>query len=147
MPRPLTCGASGRIVGGGWTKVKQPSGIEAFREALNAQTGRTARSSLYRWLRANHDQFLEVWNDAADWPAFARSFSALGLTDRNGNAPAPKTARRTWLRVRLDVARSKEKKSKAALILAPGEIAPGVRAVSNTARAETDGPCNGATVL
>ena len=102
--------------------------IEVFREALGAARGKTARSSLYRWLRAHHDQFLEDWTEAADWPAFVQAFTALGLMDRTGKPPVPETARKTWLQVRKDVAKVKTKQAERAPILASGEIAPGVRA-------------------
>jgi hypothetical protein len=107
---------------------KPPGEIDVFRAALGAAHGRTARSSLYRWLRAHHDQFLEDWTEAADWPAFVQAFTALGLTDRTGKPPVPETARKTWLQVRKDVAKVKTKQAERAPILAPGEIAPGVRA-------------------
>jgi len=102
--------------------------IEAFRAALGAVRGRTARSPLYRWLRSNHDQFLEAWREGADWPAFVQAFAALGLTDRTGKPPVPETARKTWLQVRKDIAKVKADDTKRAPSLAPDEIAPGVRA-------------------
>jgi hypothetical protein len=115
--------------------------IEAFRAALGAVRGRTARSSLYRWLRAYHDQFLEDWTEAADWPAFSEAFARLGLTDRTGKSPIPETARKTWLQVRKDVAKAKTRQmAKRAPALAPGEIAPGVRAVETPARIMDDAP-------
>lgn len=118
---------------------KSTEEIDVFRAALGAVRGRTARSSLYRWLRAHHDPFLEDWTEAADWPAFVQAFAALGLTDRTGKAPAPETARKTWLQVRKDVARARAKQpSGRAPALAPGEIAPGVRAAPS-AQAGLDG--------
>lgn len=109
---------------------KSSDEIEAFRAALKATRGRTARSSLYRWLRANHDQFLQAWGEGADWPAFVQAFAALGLTDRTGKPPVPETARKTWLQVRKDIAKTKaDEQAKRAPSLAPDEIAPGVRAV------------------
>jgi hypothetical protein len=106
--------------------------VELFRAALSAVRGRTAKSPLYRWLRANHDEFLVDWSEGADWPAFVQGFTALGLTDRTGKAPVPETARKTWLQVRRDVAKAKAKAGKQAKgmpVLASNEIAPGVRAV------------------
>ena len=89
-------------------RIKKPVGeIAAFRAALGAVRGRTGRSALYRWLRANHDEFLRDWGDGADWPAFVQAFAALGLTDRTGKPPVPETARKTWLQVRKDVAKAR----------------------------------------
>jgi hypothetical protein len=120
-------------------KAKKPTGeIDAFRAALKVARGRTARSSLYRWLRENHDEFLIDWTEAADWPAFVQAFAALGLTDRTGKPPAVETARKTWLQVRKDVAKAEARQqAKRAPPLAPGEIAPGVRAVPPPSAGET----------
>ncbi len=115
--------------------------IAAFRAALGAVRGRTGRSALYRWLRANHDEFLRDWGDGADWPAFVQAFAALGLTDRTGKPPVPETARKTWLQVRKDVAKAKTRQmGKSAQSLALDEIAPGVRAVEMPARNVDDAP-------
>jgi len=124
------------------TRTRKPVGeIEAFRAALGAVRGRTGRSPLYRWLRAHHDQFLEDWTEAADWPAFSEAFARLGLTDRTGKPPLPDTARKTWLQVRKDVAKAKTRQmSKRGHSLAPDEIAPGVRAVETPARNVDDAP-------
>jgi len=84
--------------------------MKAFREAVNAARGKTARSSLYRWLRSNHNQFLQAWREGADWPAFVQAFTALGLTDRTGKPPVPETVRKTWLQVRKDIAKAKERR-------------------------------------
>ncbi len=123
-------------------RVKKPVGeIAAFRAALGAVRGRTGRSALYRWLRAHHEQFLEDWTEAADWPAFSEAFARLGLTDRTGKPPLPDTARKTWLQVRKDVAKAKTRQmSKREHSLAPDEIAPGVRAVETPARNADDAP-------
>ncbi len=115
--------------------------IAAFRAALGAVRGRTGRSALYRWLRANHDEFLRDWGDGADWPAFSEAFARLGLTDRTGKPPVPETARKTWLQVRKDAAKAKARDpAKRAPSLAPDEIAPGVRAVETPARNVDDAP-------
>jgi len=123
-------------------RIKKPVGeIAAFRAALGAVRGRTGRSALYRWLRANHDEFLRDWGDGADWPAFVQAFAALGLTDRTGKPPVPETARKTWLQVRKDVAKARTRQmGKSAQSLAPDEIAPGVRAVETPARNVDDAP-------
>jgi len=118
---------------------KSSDEIEAFRAALGAARGRTARSPLYRWLRSNHDQFLQAWREGADWPAFVQAFATLGLTDRTGKPPVPETARKTWLQVRKDIAKGKaHENAKRAPSLAPDEIAQGVRAAPD--RLNDDAP-------
>ncbi|HXW71154.1 MAG TPA: hypothetical protein VEK34_06935 [Methylocella sp.] len=115
---------------------KSSDEIEAFRAALKATRGKTARSSLYRWLRSNHDHFLQDWHEGADWPAFVQAFTALGLTDRTGKPPIPETARKIWLQVRKDIAKDKAREqAKRAPSLMQDEIAPGVRAAPDR---ETD---------
>ncbi len=58
-----------------------------------------------------------------------QAIAALGLTDRTGKSPVPETARKTWLQVRMDVAKGKADDTKRTPSLALDEIAPGVRAV------------------
>jgi hypothetical protein len=106
--------------------------FEAFEAAVSAARGPGGKSSLYRWLRANYDEFFEMWDEGADWPTYVQAFVDLGLTDRKGKPPALATARKTWLQVRQDVAKRKtRKKGKFVPVPAPGEIAVGVRAVQD----------------
>lgn len=102
--------------------------VEKLMAAVEAACGATARSSLYRWLRENHDEFLaRLDGERADWLALAQGFAALGLTDRTGKPAAPATAHMTWQTVRKDVAKAKVRKGGKSAP-ASGEIAPGVRA-------------------
>lgn len=103
-------------------------------EAANIQSG---RSPLYRWLRRHHDELLaRLDGERFDWRAFAHGFAKLGLTDRTGKAASPEAARKTWLRVRQDVAAARARKqSKSPPPLAPGEIAPAVRLATPPAQA------------
>jgi len=115
--------------------------FEVFEAAVDAARGPGGKSPLYRWFRANYDEFYKMWDEGADWPAFVQAFAGLGLTDRKGNPPALATARKTWWQVRQDVAKGKaRKKGKAAPVLAAGEIAPGVRAVQPLAESGGEKP-------
>lgn len=111
---------------------KSPATTELFREALAGVRGKTGRSSLYRWLKRNHDDFSETWREGSDWRAFAEGFAKFGLTDRTGKPPAPETARKTWLQVRRDVAKARARRDAPGAV-APGEIAPGVPLVTPAA--------------
>jgi hypothetical protein len=115
--------------------------FEVFEAAVDAARGPGGKSALYRWFRANYDEFHKMCDEGADWPAFVQAFAELGLTDRKGNPPALATARKTWWQVRQDVAKGKaRKKGKAAPVLAAGEIAPGVRAVQPLAESGGEKP-------
>lgn len=62
-------------------------------------------SSLYQWLRRRHDSFAEhVGTVRPNWAALATEFAALGLTDSSGQAATAERVRKTWWRVRRDVA-------------------------------------------
>jgi len=103
--------------------------VDLLMHAVDQARGKTGRSSLYRWLRKHHDDLLaRLEAERPDWQALAQGFVTLGLTDRTGKAASPETARKTWLTVRKDIIKAKAKQAKAAPALAPGEIAPGVRA-------------------
>ncbi len=108
---------------------RNPKGdVDRLMQALDAVRGETARSSLYRWLRKNHDEFIaRLDGERADWLALTQAFAAIGLADRTGKPASPATARMTWRKVRQEVAKARERKeAKPAPSLAPGEIAPGV---------------------
>lgn len=64
-----------------------------------------AHSPVYLWLRRNHDGLLAQFGDTRiRWASMAATLVSLGVTDANGAPPRAATIRRTWWRVRRDVA-------------------------------------------
>jgi hypothetical protein len=93
---------------------------------------RDADRRLYGWMRAQHDDLLvELGTERIVWRPVMRVIAELGLVDEHGKEPTRDTAFRTWLRVRRDVAASRARKQGRPAFLASGEIAPGVRALSD----------------
>jgi hypothetical protein len=79
-------------------------------DAIDQSPSLRVKSSLQTWMRANHDAFAERLSERiADWEVLSKLFAAGGLTDRYGNPPKPETARKTWQRVRGEVAKEKAK--------------------------------------
>jgi hypothetical protein len=80
--------------------------LEQVRTALRTAGKGALHSALYHWMRQNHDRLIALFEDSAPaWAILADTFGRMGLTDREGKSPAPKTVRMTWYRVRLDVTR------------------------------------------
>jgi len=80
--------------------------LERVRAALRTPGKGAPHSALYHWMRQNHDSLVSVFADSTPaWAVLADTFGRMGLTDRKGKNPAPKTVRMTWYRVRLDVTR------------------------------------------
>jgi hypothetical protein len=80
------------------------------------------RSALYRWLKPRHDAFAALLAEKGghpDWQALAADFTAMGIMGGKGRPVSPEAARHTWWRVRRDVARARERRAKAAPIVAP----------------------------
>ena len=74
-------------------------------DAIDTSAAVRVRSSLVLWMRENHAAFAaRVSGRVVDWPALAKLFADAGLTDRNGNPPKPEAARKSWQRVRKEVA-------------------------------------------
>ena len=109
--------------------------------AIQNQVG-PGRSPLYRWMRQRHDALADAFTEAPPaWSAFASAVAAIGLTDADGKPPTAEGARQTWYRVRRDVAAARARRlAKSAPALAPGEIAPGVRAAAPVAEPDTPRP-------
>lgn len=92
-----------------------------------------AHSPVYLWLRRNHDGLLAQFGDTRiRWASVADTLTALGVTDANGAPPRAATIRRTWWRVRRDVAlaraRSDAKPTKPAV---PDVVRPVATAASH----------------
>jgi hypothetical protein len=63
------------------------------------------RSPLFWWLVENHDEIASAARGRRlRWDALCTRFAEAGLTDCNGKAPSPATARRTWHKARYMVA-------------------------------------------
>jgi hypothetical protein len=107
MPRPRTVSAS-------FARIRQETRL------------------LYDWLRDHHDDFaaeLERTRVRDRWKLAMKLIAQHNLLDGRGNPPSQDTAMRTWKQVHTDVAAARAKRKGApSPALAPGEIAPGVRA-------------------
>ena len=59
------------------------------------------RSPVFWWLVEHHEQVAAaVGEGRIRWSVLSAQFTALGLTDRNGNAATPQATRQTWWKVR-----------------------------------------------
>lgn len=90
-----------------------------------------AHSPVYLWLRQNHDGLVAQFGGTRiRWASVAAALVELGVTDANGAPPRAATIRRTWWRVRRDVAlaqaRSGSKPPKPAVadVVRPAVAAP-----------------------
>ena len=87
---------------------------------------------LYDWLRDRHDEFaaeLAAVRVRDRWTRALKVIAEHELVDDRGNQVTRDTAIRTWKRVREDVAAARARRQGAPPpALAPGEVAPGVRA-------------------
>jgi hypothetical protein len=94
---------------------------------------RQRQQVLFDWMRSHHDDLAaELARDRGRWDQALQVIADLKLVDDRGNPPTRDTIVRTWKRVRDDVvaARAKQEAARSAQALAPGEVAPGVRAVA-----------------
>jgi hypothetical protein len=86
--------------------------LEQVRTALRTAGKGALHSALYHWMRQNHDTLTALFEDSSPaWAILAETFGRMGLTDREGKSPAPKTVRMTWYRVRLDVTRLRARRT------------------------------------
>lgn len=94
---------------------------------------------LYDWLRDRHDEFaaeLAAVRVRDRWTRALKVIAEHGLVDDRGSQVTRDTAIRTWKRVREDVAAARARRQGApSPALAPGEVAPGVRAAREQAAA------------
>jgi hypothetical protein len=89
----------------------------------------SARSPLYQWMRKRHAKLADRLDGARPhWAALAAEFGAMGLTDRTGKAPTGERARKTWWRVKADLAaRAARRQGPAAVQLLPPPPAQAAR--------------------
>jgi hypothetical protein len=86
--------------------VSEQQHVRAVLAVLARDPRQGGRSRLYFWMRNHHDELRDGFvAHRPDWRLLAQEFTRLGLTDRNGVSVKPETARKTWVRVRADVAR------------------------------------------
>ena len=103
--------------------------LEQVRTALRTVGKGALHSALYHWMRQNHDRLTALFEDSPPaWATLAETFGQMGLTDREGKSPAPKTVRMTWYRVRLDVTGRRARRTRQNT----PESAPAVTFVSQT---------------
>ena len=82
---------------------KKQSGLGAI---LKAVAQGPERSSLFHWFCDNHDAFAGASaGQRIIWEPLLQHFSELELQDGDGKTPTAETARKTWLKARVDVAR------------------------------------------
>lgn len=94
---------------------------------------RQRQQVLFDWMRSHHDDLAaELDRDRGRWDQALQVIADLKLVDDRGNPPTRDTIIRTWKRVRDDVAatRARQEAARSGQALAPGEVAPGVRAVA-----------------
>ena len=85
---------------------------KSLRAVVNEITQSSDRSSLFWWLVEHHDEIAEATQGRRlRWSALCVRFEEAGLTDLNGRAASPETARRTWLRVRQMVSEARERQA------------------------------------
>lgn len=83
-------------------------------ERIRLAATKERRSTLYRWMLANHDEFAAMVADAGrpNWQALAQAFADEGLRDLRENPPTSEGARQTWFKVRTAVQKERAKKPK-----------------------------------
>jgi hypothetical protein len=89
----------------------------------------TLRSSLWRWMHRNHDRLSALFEQAPPaWDVLVETFGGMGLTDRAGKKPSAETARKTWYRVRRNIAAARARRTEPA----PAASVSGVAFLSPT---------------
>lgn len=67
----------------------------------NTIEGNRFRSSAFRWMVKNHDEFTQRWaGHKIDWRTVCSQLAELGKTDTKGNPVTEGNARETWRQVR-----------------------------------------------
>jgi hypothetical protein len=99
--------AGGTLAGRQETDVTDDGGDEAadLQRIDRVLRHASARSPLYQWMRKRHAKLADRLDGVRpQWSALAAEFGAMGLTDRTGKAPTGERARKTWWRVKADLA-------------------------------------------
>jgi hypothetical protein len=108
-------------------KTDKADGWEQVRKTVIANG--TLRSPLWRWMHRNHDRLSALFEEAPPaWEVLVETFGGMGLTDRAGRNPTAETARKTWYRVRQNIAAARTRRAKQA----PDGSTPAVASMSTT---------------
>jgi len=87
-----------------------PTDKEAVDRVIAEGMSAPARSQVYLWMKRNHARLAAQFEGVrVQWAGVAETLAELGIRDVNGNPPKAASVRRTWWRVRRDVAASKAK--------------------------------------
>ncbi len=85
-----------------------PTDKEAVDRVIAEGVSAPARSQVYLWMKRNHARLAAQFEGVrVQWAGVAETLASLGIRDVNGNPPKAASVRRTWWRVRRDVAASK----------------------------------------
>jgi hypothetical protein len=91
---------------------------------LEADPNRRA-DELFEWMVESHDALIGIWpGGAIPWEDLRSELETSGLTDNDGNPATAEAARRTWVRARIAVARSRGAGIPAAVIPEPASCVP-----------------------
>jgi hypothetical protein len=91
-------------------KTDKGDGWELVRKTVIANG--TLRSPLWRWMHQNHDRLSALFEQAPPaWEVLVETFAGMGLTDRAGKNPTAETARKTWYRVRRNIAAARARRA------------------------------------
>lgn len=93
------------------SKETQSTTMDKLRSVI---LGTDGRGSLYRWLRRHHDELQEMLEQVSrpDWKAITDALSDEHLLDATGKTPTPERVRQTWVKVRSDVQKTRDKSVK-----------------------------------
>ena len=82
-----------------------PTDKEAVDRVIAGGVSSPVRSPVYAWLNQNHARLAAQFSGVrVQWAVVAARLAELGIVDVNGSPPKAATVRRTWWRVRRDVA-------------------------------------------
>jgi hypothetical protein len=81
-------------------KQDDPSVLADLKAALQ-QKGGSLRSPLYQWMYRNHDELVELFDEAPpNWQQVTAVLTSRGFTGVDGKPLQPQSVRRLWLRVK-----------------------------------------------
>ena len=100
-----------------------PTDKEAVDRVIAGGVSSPVRSPVYAWLKQNHARLATQFSGVrVQWAVVAARLAELGIVDVNGSPPKAATVRRTWWRVRRDVAAIKRQAADKRAILPPESV-------------------------